>query len=61
MLITPEPHGIFRSNFAYLYILIVMQNGDLGLPSISLVGHVLVKMLITVEPHGIFLSNFAYL
>ena len=59
MLTTLEPHGIFCSNFAYLYILTFldtgMQNGDKALPSISpaTCGQ-LVKMLITLEQHGIF-------
>ena len=66
ILITLKTCGIFESNFAYLFILILpshpgMQNGDKGLPSIILAGQgLLVKMLITLERHGIFLSNFAY-
>ena len=65
ILITLEPYGIFESNFAYLFILIVSShwyvNSDEGWPSIVLVGGgLLVNMLITLEPHGIFKSNFAY-
>ena len=59
MLITLEPHGIFGSNFAYLYILTlsnhIMQSVDEASPSISSAGRSqLVKMLTTLEPHGIF-------
>ena len=61
MLTTLEPHGIFGSNFAYLYILTFncpatdMQNGDKASPSISPTGRdFLIKMLIILEPHGIF-------
>ena len=60
ILLTPEPYGIFESNFAYLVILILcshpgMQNGDKGLPSTRLAGQsLLVKMLITLESHSIF-------
>ena len=41
MLITLEPHGIYGSNFAYLFIFNIvqslgMQNGDEALPSIIL-------------------------
>ena len=42
ILITLESHGIFRSNFAYLFILTLssagMQNGDEALPNIILAG-----------------------
>ena len=56
MLKTPEPHGIFGSNFVYLCILTLSihryEKGDI------LAGRaLLVKMLITLEPHGIFCSN----
>ena len=59
MLITLEPHGIFGSNFANLFILTFpatgMQNGDGALSSIILAGQgLLVKMLIALEPHHIF-------
>ena len=60
ILITLEPYWIFKSNFAYLFTLILSshpdtQNGDKGLPSIISVGQgILVKMLITLESHGIF-------
>ena len=60
ILIALEPYGIFGSNVAYLFILIMscypsMQNSGEGLPSIILAGQgILVKMLITLEPHGIF-------
>ena len=54
------PYRIFKSNFTYLFILILsihpgMQSGGEGLPSIILAGQsLLVKMLITLEQHGIF-------
>ena len=53
-----EPFRILGSKFAYLFILILlihpdMQNGDEGLPNISLAGEG-IEMLITLEPHGIY-------
>ena len=60
ILITLELYGMFISNFAYLFILVLsshpgMQNSYKGLPSIILAGQcILVKMLITLEMHGIF-------
>ena len=55
MIITLEPHCIFETNFACLYTLTGMQNGDETSPSIISAGQGLVfKMLITLEPHGIF-------
>ena len=59
MLITLELHGIFRSNFSYLFILTVsshsMQKVNKALLSIILASQCfLVKMLITLEPHHIF-------
>ena len=59
VLITLEPHGIFRSNFVYFCILILygtgIQNSDEALPIINLPSRaLLVKMLITLEPHCIF-------
>ena len=59
MLITPEPYGIFGSNFAYLPILTCpvtgMQNGDKALPSIILAGRgLLVKTLLILELHHTF-------
>ena len=58
MLITLERHGIFESNFAYLFYhcpATGMQNGDAALQSIIFAGQgILVKMLITLEPHHIF-------
>ena len=60
ILLTLEPYGIFETNFAYIFILILcshpgMRNGDKGLPSTILAGQgFLVKMLITLESHGIF-------
>ena len=60
-MVFPQPcYRMFRSNFAYLFILILsshpsMQNRGEGLPSIICAGHGLfVKMLINLEPHGIF-------
>ena len=56
MLITLEPHGIYGSNFAYLFIFTLfkvtgMRNGDEALPSNDLAGRgLLVKILITLEP-----------
>ena len=56
--ITLEPYGLFGSNFAYLFILILssypgMQNGGESLLSIILAGQgLLEKMLITLKPHG---------
>ena len=42
-LITLEPHGIFSSNFACLYVLHCLDNGiqnkDKSSPSISVAGH----------------------
>ena len=56
MLKNLEPHGIFRSNFAYLLYSFLncadagMQNGDNALPSIIFAGQgLLVKMLKTLE------------
>ena len=52
MLITFEPHGIFGSNFSYLFKHhpdTGMQNGDDALPGISLACKGLVKILITIE------------
>ena len=48
ILITPEPYGIFGSNVAYLFILILsshpdMQNGGEGLPSIIFAAHGLLE------------------
>ena len=66
MLITPEPDGIFGSNYVYVCILTLSshwceKNSDEALPSIILAGRaLLVKMLITLEPDSIFGSNFAY-
>ena len=59
MLITLELHGIFGSNFAYLFILTFpatgMQYGEEALPSIILTSPgLLVKKLITLELHHIF-------
>ena len=58
-LITLEPHGTFRSNFAYLYILTLsvtsIQDGDEAVSRIRLAGRgQLVKTLITLESHGVF-------
>ena len=67
MLITIEPHGIFGSNFVYIYVFYYcpatgMKKGDEASPSIILAGRaLLVKMLITLEPHGIIGSNFVNL
>ena len=66
MIITPEPQGIFGSNFVYLCILTMSSHWyekcDEASQSIILDGRAfLVKMLITLEPHGIFGSNFVYL
>ena len=61
MLITLELFDIFCSNFVYLRVFIIAQNGDKASPSIILAGKaLLVKMLITLELHGIFGSNFVY-
>ena len=61
MLITIEPHGIFGSNLAYMYLYILKlfslwcENGNEALPGISSVDRgLLVKMLRTLEPHGLF-------
>ena len=59
MLLTIESYGIFRSNFAYLFILTLSSNwyanGDEALPSFILDGRgLLEKMLITLEQHHIF-------
>ena len=58
MLITLEPHGIFGSNFAYLFQhcpATGMQNSNEALPSIILAGRgISLKMLITLEQHHIF-------
>ena len=60
ILITLEPYWIFKSNFAYIFYLILsihpeLLNGDNGLPSIILADQgIFAKMLITLEPHGIF-------
>ena len=67
MLITVEPHGIFGSNFVYIYVFnhcqaTGMKKSNEALPSIILAGRaLLVKMLITLEPHGILGSNFVNL
>ena len=53
ILITLESYGIFRSNLACVFILILSSHCDEGLPSIILAGRgILVKMFITLEPHG---------
>ena len=66
MLITPEPDGIFGSNFAYSCILTLSshwyEKGDEASSSIFLADwDLIVKMVITLVPYGIFCSNFAYL
>ena len=67
MLTTVEPHGIFGSNFVYIYVFYHcpatgIEKGDEASPSIILAGRaLLVKMLITLEPHGILSSNFVNL
>ena len=55
IIITLEPHCIFETNFACLYTLTGMQNGDEAAPSIISAGQgPSYKILITIEPHGIF-------
>ena len=57
MLITLEPYGIFRSNFAYVFNSpdTGMRKGDEALTSTALVsGGLFVKMLINLDLHGIF-------
>ena len=59
MLLTLEPHGIFRSNLAYLLILAKSSHWyakhDEALRSINLAGRdLLVKMFITLERHDMF-------
>ena len=55
MIITLEPHGIFGSNFVYLFILALYshwyeKNGDEASPSIILASQALsVKWLITLQ------------
>ena len=64
--ITLGPYGLFRSNFAYMYLCIPilsshprMQIEGEVLPSIIFVGQgLLVKMLITLEPLILYTNTF---
>ena len=66
MLITLEPHGILRSNFAYLYILSLSSHWFAKWRCCFAKHHSgpsrsFSEMLIALKPHSIGLSNFAYL
>ena len=51
---TLEPFG-YLDQTLYNYFFNIVQNGDVGLPSIILAGRgLLKKMLKSLEPHGVF-------
>ena len=67
MLIILEPHGIFLSHFAYIFMLTSTNQWHVNLPCFDRYGiavqlsgllRSVSKILITLEAYGIFESNF---